>query len=60
MFPTRYRLNADGQNDIGPMWFTISNRYTRDIGPMIARYRFADWDCTQDNSCFKIDITIFI
>lgn len=37
------RLNADGQNDIGPMSFTISSRYTRDIGPMMARYRFADW-----------------
>ena len=37
------RLSADGQNDIGPMSFTIYSRYTADVGPMMARYRFADW-----------------
>ena len=45
MYPTRYwSENADGQNDIGPISFTISSRYTKDIGPMTVRYRFADWD----------------
>ena len=38
------RLNADGHNDIGPMSFTISSQYTRDVGPMMARHRFADSD----------------
>ena len=37
------RLNADGQNDIGPISFTIFSRYTKDISPMTVRYRFVDW-----------------
>ena len=38
------QLLADGQNDIRPMLFTISSRYLNDIGRMMVRYRFADWE----------------
>ena len=40
---TSLRLNADWQNDISPISFTISSRYTKDICPMAVRYKFADW-----------------
>ena len=32
-----------GKTISGPMSFTISSRYLNDIGPMMVRYRFADW-----------------
>ena len=37
------RLLADGQNYFCPMLFTISSGYLNDIGPMMVKYRFADW-----------------
>ena len=43
-----------GQNDIRPISFMISSRYTKDIGPMTVRYRFAAKLLRQGYRYFKL------
>ena len=45
MYPTRYLSDSMPMGKtISVQCCLISSRYIRDVGPMMARYRFADWD----------------